>query len=178
MKPRIILSLLVIIVTYNFSCSQSISKGDSLLIKLVLLSEGLQAEGIDINKAMLQLSKIQLSYEIIDSHGFDNLIFLAVVPTFSPSHELPILGSNCSHFIIGIHRNGGLVYKIKGFAFNEPEVLFVDWKREIIPRRKFLKEHWIQEIDLECMYDAWKKNSFDSQKYPCLEYCLEMSVIR
>lgn len=156
--------------------AQNRSVEDISTIKLMLILEALHTSEMTISEASEYLSGAELNLDTLESLGFPYLTFITIsnpITSKIQTKNPPLFGGNCDHYVIAIHSKGDLGYRIKGFYNNDTEMLFLDANRNVIPKRKFLRNHRIEGLDLKCLYNAWEANSFDTEKYPCLKYCLE-----
>ena len=128
--------------------------------------------------------KVRLKIDTLKQEGFEHFDFYAVSPIIDANGvdntKLPLVRSNCDEYILAISRGSREVYRLKGFFSNDfPSFLraLKVLKYENINSKKKL-EYWysVERLDLGCLFDAYKSNSFDVTKYPCLHYCSEFVI--
>lgn len=150
-------------------------------IRLMLVIEGTHTGGITLSESYEYISKVKVEIDTLESIGFQGYWFLRVSITERPSEwngDIPILGDDCDGYVLALRKSGGLIHRINGFMYNDLAVIFTTPNGNSISKRKFLRTHEIKSLDLECMYSAWKSNSCDIIRYPCLQFCLNQLIIR
>lgn len=153
-----------------------------LLIRLTLFKESIgTGETVDAN-LLNNFLKVGLEYETLKQKGFRHIDFFAISPSIDtkgiPSDSLPLVASNCDEYVVAIDRWSLNVYRLKGFRGNDFYKLirllenrdYFDLGR----KRRFVNRYYVERLDLGCLFDAYKANSFDRKKYPCLRSCWEL----
>lgn len=163
--------------TFTQSCFEQIDAE----IRLVLTIEATNTKGVTLGQAYEYISRVNFHVDTLETIGFQEYWFLNVRLVRRPKEgttNIPILGSNCDGYIVALRKNGGLIHRINGFRQNDLSAIFSNSNGNPIRKRKFLRTHRIKGLDLVCLYNAWKANSNDTDKYPCLQSCLNQMVIR
>ncbi len=158
-------------------CGQNPSKDDSLAIKLLLFPETLYNWDHSYESSLQRFLKLGISFDTLNSYGFSDLTFLAISPYMigrAKMDSTPTLPSNCEYYIIAIGQNPKNILRISGFVINDYSYLFIDRAGRPIPRRNFLRSHFIEEVGLRCLYDSWRKRNMDCEKFSCICSCSDV----
>jgi hypothetical protein len=177
---KIILCLLIGL--FNISrAQQPREKEVEFLIKTSLFAEAGGTKNYVANQAAFEnFLKLDFRIDTIEQVGFEDFVFLSVDPVYkNPQNvsleEGPILLDNCDRFVVGIHRKGRTIYKLKGFRNSDFPNFISALKNLNYPNvssyKKFKSHYSVQGLDLGCLYKAFKNYSSDKGKYPCLKNC-------
>jgi hypothetical protein len=170
-----ILAFSVIILGLGLNCrAQAPSCDDSLLLKLVLFSESALWENANVGKAFNNFMKANIFIDTLVSRGFEGYTFLSIGIKNNPGmvfEELPFL-MHLGDYIVAKSKVSKTIYRVQGFYINDVSAIFFkDWEgRFAIKKRKFLRNHFVEGVDLKCLYRSWKANSFNVDKFPCMQY--------
>lgn len=152
-----------------------------MLLKLTLFSESLDAEESIDSTFLNNFMKIKLETNILKQSGFKHFEFYSIKPIVdiknAKSSMLPIIMANCNEYIVAINKGSFKVYRLKGFYANDFSSFLrtlKDMNYKNLNRRSKI-EFWysVENLDIGCLYEAYKSNSFDFKEYPCLHYCSE-----
>lgn len=174
-------SLIFVLIIFANGFSQNCFEEANAEIRLMLTIEATNTKDITLVEAYKYISKVQIEVDTLESIGFMGYLFLKVSIIERPeewNESVPILGNNCDGYVVALRKNGGLIHRINGFRHNDLSFLFLDGNKKRIPKRKFLKTHKIKDLDLKCLYNSWRANSLDTSKYPCLQSCWELAIVR
>ena len=166
----------------NLSYSQEISQEEvSFIIKLTLFQESSGTKHYVANsKTLSDFMSLEFSIDTLEQKGFTDYIFFSINPKFkNPDNvtfeEGPFLVDNCEQYVVAMHTRGRTVYRLQGFAHNDFPSLLFSLKEggydDIGSLRKFVRNYYIDGIDLECLFRGFKSFNFDKNTYPCLLDC-------
>lgn len=149
----------------------------------------------------MAFSYIDTSFSIkyLESKGFDqwrttHCLFLSIegnvidlagflrTGAFPPKKDS--VSSSCKYVVAClINANNYHYYKLKGFKVNELPIFIADLetffyrrKNEFKNSKIFLQDFFVEEIDFECLFQAWKSKKADGY-YPCLNACTYENTI-
>lgn len=180
-KQKTVVLLFALFSVFNGN-AQLNNEAIDLLIKLTLFKESL-GNGEKVDTALLNnFLKVRLKIDTLKQEGFEHFDFFAISPEIDAKgiawKDLPLVKSNCKEYILAISKGTRVVYRLKGFSSNDfPSFIraLEDLNYENIKNKKKFK-YWysVDRLDLECLFEAYKANSFDIKRYPCLHYCSEL----
>jgi|GEM_PF-6602254 len=171
------LCLILIFFKSNEVLSQSCFEGERTAVNLAFAGEAAYTDGVNFDEAYRYVSEIEFQIDTIQSIGFQKYTFLHINIASLPkdwTRDVPLFGQNCNGYLVAVDENSQTAYRINGFMRNDLSILFSSYGMPPPKRGKFLRHHSILGHDLACFFDAWKANSQDFEKYPCLESCLRV----
>jgi hypothetical protein len=133
-----------------------------------------------------EFCKLDFKIDTLKASNFDDFIFLSISPSFKNPEKValdnfPLFPGNCQEYIVAFYRDTDRVYKLKGFKINDfPSFIFLLKSlnySKLGSYNKFIKYYTIDNLDLGCLYKAFKGYNLDKKKYLCLSDCIEISVI-
>jgi len=178
---RIIPFFIVFLISFSCLSQEAIDTMEIFITsKLIYMVE---------NQSLYNISAVQLCLDednvsFLSSKGFDNYYFIKIQirNAFPENFELDPETSkdaltknripfNCD-YILAFNKINSRFYKLKGFKENE----FISlWEKP--PRKKdkerILKDCWISELDIECLFDAHFSRKKDLSNFECLRSCQE-----
>ena len=155
----------------------------SFVIKLLLFQES-PTSGIEMNKELLaDFLQMDVDWDTLKSENFDDYIFLSVSPTLKNPNNLsvehfPIVPDNCKEYVVALSKDIGAFYRLKGFKINDFPSFIADLRDDqyfkLESYKSFKKHFHVDNLDLGCLYKAFKDYGRDTEKYPCLSRCRDL----
>jgi hypothetical protein len=156
-----------------------------LLVKLVLFQESSGTRMYQMNEDALDtFLQLEFQADTLEQSGFDDFIFLGINPVYKNPNRVsleegPFLPSNCGIYVVAIHRNGKVVYRLKGFANNDfsafRKSLAVLGYEKVNSPKEFSRNYSVSGVDLKCLYSSSSKYTTDVKSFPCLRDCGDFS---
>lgn len=188
MKKYFIIVLLSCCAFYYAECAEVIGVDTMQLIRYaniqVVASQGLNFSDADLIAEMIL--SLPISYKILKSEGFRNIIFFSIESTprfdtifgaLNPKFENQIvINPYMQKYTFAYNVLSRDLYRISGFKcndFNEFYKTFNDVKSTELSSKSFKNKHritknfFIENVDLGCLYKKSKK--LNIRQYPCGE---------
>ncbi len=125
--------------------------------------------------------KLHFKIDTIQAFDFLDFIFLKIDPKFTNPENINIEEGPfflCDEYIVALHIRGKYTYKLKGFAKNDFIFLLNALKdlnySNLNSRKQFVRNYSAEGLDFNCLYKSLGKSIIDSDKHPCLRFCVEM----
>jgi hypothetical protein len=150
------------------------------ITKLKLLTEVPAENGHILDKNIVdKILCTSIPVSFLQSSGFVHFIFISIQPKdLNMKSDSIVFFTNCKSYILAIDTLSFESYRISGFKENDILNLLMQLNRESYHHlgnaKTFSKYYSIEGVDLNCLYQATKRNSRDTTKYPCLKYCREV----
>jgi hypothetical protein len=185
------LKILIISLYLFFLAIQSYGQDTSrseveTLIKICLFQEAVRTESFSLNQSTLtDFMTLKYSMDTLKSEGFPDFSFMRIDPNFEDSENLfssnrQFVVGNCDEYAVVIHREGRVVYRLKGFQQNDFKAFLNDLRTLGYPEitaRTLNSDYAVDGLDLKCLYNSTRSTTPDKEKYPCLKGCADLAYV-
>lgn len=120
------------------------------------------------------------------SSNLDDFMFLSISPNFKNPEKIsldnfPLFTGNCKEYVIAFYKSSDKLYKLKGFRINDFSSFIQLLKKLNYPRlnsyRRFINYYQIDNVELGCLYKAFKNYRSNNKKNSCLSDCVELTTV-
>lgn len=174
--------VIILISKYSVLLSQSNRQQEiDFLIKVVLYQEAGGTLNYTSDYYLLgDFLKLNFNIDTLEEEGLSDFLFLEINPRYENPHNInfsdgPFLLDNCTELIVAVHKRGRSIYKLKGFRNNDFQNFIRALKFLNYPyvnsKKQFVKNYFVEKLDLKCLYKVFSTYSIEKGKYKCLNNC-------